>query len=136
MELTHTGTESHNSLGQGETYHSLLRRVYKKVSLMYPTLSKELRLSLSVKAMNDTAGPNRIVPSPILLGEILHIPHMPHSNADIDTRMQQMRTARREYENIVVQSRVRQTLQLKSPEASIKTSSRGQPVYVYREKKR
>ena len=65
IDLRHTGTESHNSLGNGETYHAMLRRIYNKVRLEHPDFSPELVLSLSTKAMNDTAGPNGLVPSSI-----------------------------------------------------------------------
>jgi hypothetical protein len=70
IELRATGTESHNSLGQGETYLLILRLVYNKVSLTHPDLPSELRLALAVKAMNYTAGPHGLVPSLFLFGVI------------------------------------------------------------------
>ena len=68
IELENTGTGSHNSLGQVETYHAMLRRIYKKVHLTQSDLPKELSLSIAVKDMNDTAGPNGLVPSLLLFG--------------------------------------------------------------------
>jgi hypothetical protein len=68
IRLRHTGTESQNSFGAGERYHSRLRRVFKKVSDEYPSLSPDLRLSLSVKAMNDCVGPEGLVPSILVFG--------------------------------------------------------------------
>jgi hypothetical protein len=73
IELRATGTESHNSLRQGETYHSILRHVYNKVSLTHPDLPSELMLALAVKAMNDTAGPHGLVPSLLLFGVLPRI---------------------------------------------------------------
>lgn len=35
ITLRHTGTESHNSLGAGERYHALLRRVYNKIGMQF-----------------------------------------------------------------------------------------------------
>lgn len=58
-----TSIESHNSLVKGETYHSLLRRVYNKANMEQPSLQDDLVLSLSVKAMNDTSVPTGIVPT-------------------------------------------------------------------------
>jgi hypothetical protein len=72
--LRATETESHNSLGDGETYHSMLRRIYSKVSLNHSNLPGELRLALSVKAMNDTAGPNGMVPFLLLFGVVPKFP--------------------------------------------------------------
>jgi hypothetical protein len=57
IQLRHTGTESHNSLGTGERHHIPLRRLFKKVTTEYPAMTAELRLALSVKAMNDCVGP-------------------------------------------------------------------------------
>lgn len=97
VNLRFTGTESHNSMGQGETYHSMLRRIYNKVSMTYPRLPKELRLAYSVKAMNDTAGPNGLVPSPLLFG--VH-PRMPDTSMTLPTqqkRFEAMELARKEY---------------------------------------
>ena len=70
ITLRHTGTESHNSLGFGETYHALIRRVFNVVSVSYPSEPRELRLALSVKAVNDTAGPQGLVPSLLVFGVI------------------------------------------------------------------
>jgi hypothetical protein len=63
IHLRHTGTESNNSLGSGERFHSALRRIYEKISLEFPTIPEQVRLALSVKAMNDICGPKGLVPS-------------------------------------------------------------------------
>ena len=68
--LRHTGVESHNSLGSGETYHALLRRIYNKVSMSNPNFTAPLCLSPAVKAINDTAGPGGLVPSLLLFGTL------------------------------------------------------------------
>ncbi len=49
---TATPTQSHNSLGLCERYHSIIRRVYNKLKDDFPTLSKEERLSIFVHAVN------------------------------------------------------------------------------------
>jgi len=67
IELSSTGTESHNSLGAGETYHAIVRRVFNKACETHSTASQELQLALAVKASNDTAGPNGLVPSVLFL---------------------------------------------------------------------
>ena len=56
IELIATGTESHNSLGAGESYHAYLRRVYKKKHKGYPTVEDEIILAISIKAINDYTG--------------------------------------------------------------------------------
>jgi hypothetical protein len=63
VSLRHTGTESHNSLGAGEQIHSRIRTIYNKISVDHPNLQPSIRLSITVKELNDTAGPDCLVPS-------------------------------------------------------------------------
>ena len=64
ISLQNTGTESHNSLGIGEKYHSILRTIYNKVAHEHPDLARDVALALSVQAMNCTVGPHgRIMPT-------------------------------------------------------------------------
>ena len=57
--------EAHQSVGKVERYYTLLRRVYeiiwKETRAEKP--SKEIVLQMAVKATNDTAGPNGLVPT-------------------------------------------------------------------------
>lgn len=134
ISVESTGTESHNSLGKGETYHALLRRVYNKVKLTHPQLPKELVLALSVKALNDTAGPNGLVPSLLLFGVMPRIPTEPATYPDTNARIQAMESPRDELEVINARARVQQSLKKSPPPAASLTLSPMQPVYVYREK--
>jgi hypothetical protein len=74
IHLRHTGTESQNSLGSGERFHSHIRRIYQKISLEFPTISKHVRLALSVKAINDICGPKGLVPSLLVFGVLPRLP--------------------------------------------------------------
>ena len=67
-----TGIEAHSSLGLGERYHQPLRNTLRKLRREYPKASKELLFSLSVKAMNDTLGPEGLVPTVLVFGEHPH----------------------------------------------------------------
>eukprot|EP00171_Calliarthron_tuberculosum_P005813 IDg5813t1 len=109
INLRSTGIESHNSLGKGETYHSLLRRVYNKAKMEHPSLSDELVLSLSVKAMNDTAGPGGLVPTLLAFGALPKTIEVFSEYPSQTERFRAMETARAEFQM-------------------------EQPVYVYREK--
>jgi hypothetical protein len=70
IDLTHTPTESHNSLGLLERYHTPLRNCYNKLKHDYPGISDELALSCAVKAANDTMESEGIVPTTLLFGII------------------------------------------------------------------
>jgi len=64
IRLVLSGVESHNSLGEGERYHAYLRHIYHKVRADFPKIGKEYALQIAVKSLNDTAGPNGLVPNP------------------------------------------------------------------------
>ena len=65
------------TLGTGERYHGPLRRIFKKVSDEYSSVSADLRLALSVKAMNDCTGPEGIVLSLLVFGVMPRLPDFP-----------------------------------------------------------
>ncbi len=62
IHLKQTGTESHNSIGAGETYHSILRRIYNNVRTDFKSVSADTCLSLATKAVNDSVGPHGLCP--------------------------------------------------------------------------
>jgi hypothetical protein len=65
-----TGIESHNNLGTGEQIYSRIRMIFNKISADHPELPSNLRLSIAIKAINDTAGPEGIVPSLLAFGAL------------------------------------------------------------------
>ena len=69
VKVCQTGIQSHNSLGIGERYHAPLRNTFRKLCIEYPRLRDELLLALSTNAINDTLGPEGVVPSELVYGE-------------------------------------------------------------------
>ena len=63
INLHKSGKEAHNSLGIGERYHGPLRKTFLKLCEDYPKLKKDVKLTLTVKSINDTLRPVGIVPS-------------------------------------------------------------------------
>lgn len=61
--------EAHSSLGLGERHHEPLRATYRKMMVSHPSIEKHWALDLFVKAMNDTLGPEGIVPSVLEFGK-------------------------------------------------------------------
>ena len=51
-----TPTQSHNSLGLCERFHSIIKRVYNKLKKEYPNQNKHLRLLLAFNTVNNTTG--------------------------------------------------------------------------------
>lgn len=94
VKYSTSGTESHNSLGQGERYHAMLHRVYNKVCASEPQMSRELSLSKSVKAMKYTAGPEGFVPSLRLFCKLPKIPQRSRLHLSPNARLKVQAVAR------------------------------------------
>lgn len=72
--MEYSGVESHNSLGSGERYHGPLRRIFNKIKYDNSKMKRELVLSLTLKAINDTMGPEGLVPTLLVLGALPRFP--------------------------------------------------------------
>jgi hypothetical protein len=62
--------EAHNSISKVERYYTLLRRVYKiiRTELKEEGIDDEVCLQIAIKAINDTAGLNSLVPTLLVFG--------------------------------------------------------------------
>lgn len=128
-----SGIESHNSLGPGERYHSPLRRIFYKIRSECPSANFDLILRLAIKAMNETMGPNGLVPSYLVFGIL---PRYPVLNTDLPTQSERMRiiqTAKSEMATIVAELRIKQALLSRPPAAASVIHQPGDMVRIYRE---
>ena len=73
VDVEKTGVESHNSLGIAEGYHKPLTDTYLKLKIDYPNMQRQILLALATKVINDTLGPEGIVPSLLVFGEFLSL---------------------------------------------------------------
>jgi hypothetical protein len=128
-----SGVEHHNGIGQGETYHSALRRVYSRVRHDYPTLPETLSLRFACKALNDTANSLGLVPSLLVYGVLPRFPMSRTELPDQQTRMAAMATARTEMETWVAQQRITTALHRQPPPAADYVFSVNDSVWVFRE---
>jgi len=55
--------KAHNSIRKVERYYTLLRRAYKIISSELEDANKELTLQIAVKAINDSASPDGLIPT-------------------------------------------------------------------------
>ena len=53
----------YNSIKKVEQYYIPLRRVYKIIFLELEDANKELILQMAVKAVNNSTGPDRLIPT-------------------------------------------------------------------------
>ncbi|KAE8549770.1 hypothetical protein EYB25_008294 [Talaromyces marneffei] len=66
--VTTVPVEAHWSIGAVERYHAVLRRSYEIMKEELPDISTEAALQIAVKAVNDTAGPDGLVPTLLVFG--------------------------------------------------------------------
>lgn len=134
IEVEFSGVASHNSMGQIEGAHGPLRRIYSMLTDKYPTLSDNVRLRFAVKALNDTAGHNGLVPSLLVFRSI---PSMGNTEADLpdqNDRFRAMLDARMEASTITAEKRIRIALKSNAPPSAKYTLRTGQLVMVYSDK--
>lgn len=128
-----SGVESHNAINVGERYHSFLRKIYHKIESSHPSYPPQHILSLAVRAMNDTAGSNGLVPTMLVFGVLPRIPIIPIKLPDQVNRLKLMRDARKEMSQLIAKSKLTKALKMNVPSAAHKDLKIGDPVLVYRE---
>jgi hypothetical protein len=83
IEVKEVPVQAHNSVGLVERYHTPLRRAWEIIrdELKDEPINKETILQMAVKAINDSAGPDGIVPTLLVLahtrGSLIRI-HLRH----------------------------------------------------------
>lgn len=84
--------EAHNSIGKVERYHAPVRRAYEILRKEDPSASPELSLQMAIKAVNDTAGPNGLVPTLLVFGAY---PRMTDNSAPSPTLQQRAQAVKK-----------------------------------------
>jgi transposase InsO family protein len=129
--IRHTLIEQHNALGQGENFHSSLRRTFNKVSLEYPNVPREVLLQLAVYALNTSANAHGLVPCLLVFGTLPRLPFVsatdPVSNND---RFTILATAREEFKRHRAEQRIACGLKTKVPSATDVIYQKWDSVYV------
>ncbi|KHJ31224.1 hypothetical protein EV44_g3699 [Erysiphe necator] len=129
--------EAHWSIGLVERYHQVLRRAYEIIceELKTYTLSKEMRLQMAVKAVNDSAGPNGLVPTLLVFGTYPRMTHIDPPAPSITQRASAIRKAMEEIQQFRSRRLVADALnQRNGPSvASLHNLPLGSNVLVFRE---
>ncbi|KAF2741607.1 putative integrase, partial [Sporormia fimetaria CBS 119925] len=68
IQVQEVPVEAHNSIGKVERYHGPLRRAFNVIAADLPGTREDLILQMAVKAVNDTSGPNGLVPTLLVFG--------------------------------------------------------------------
>jgi len=63
IKVKEVPVKAYNSVKKVEQYYAPLRRAYKIISLELEDTSKELTLQIAIKAVNNSASLDRLVPT-------------------------------------------------------------------------
>ena len=85
--------EAHHSIGLVERYHGLIRRVDTIILTEIPGIEPELALQMSFKALNDSVGPNGLVPTLLIFGAYPRMSEMDAPSPTITQRAVAIRKA-------------------------------------------
>ncbi len=104
--------EAHWSIGMVERYHAVLRRAYKVIAddLQGCGLSKEIILQMAVKAINDTAGPNGLVPTLLVFGAYPRMSEFDSPTPTITQRATAIKNAMKEVRKVRAERQVADAL--------------------------
>ena len=65
--------EAHNSVSIVKRYHGSVRRAYQIITAEVPDVSKDTALQMAFKAVNDSTGPDGLVPTLLVYGAYLRM---------------------------------------------------------------
>lgn len=134
VKLKLSGVESHNAIGVGERYHHHLRHVYNKVCKDHAAMCKEDKLTIAVKALNDTVGPHGLGPTLLVFGIMPRIPFVHVNLPDQIERMKAMTEARKEMGKRMAATLLKKAMKMNAPAAATRNIQIGSEVLVYKEK--
>ena len=126
--------EAHHSIGMVERYHGPLHRVYNIITSEIPGIDPALALQMAFKAINDSVGPNGLVPTLLVFGAY---PRMVESDTTptITQRAVAMRKAMDEVRKSIASRQINDALNTRNGPStdSIHGLSLNSPVLVFRE---
>ena len=102
IQIENVPVEAYNSIGKLERYHGPLRRAWEiiKVDMRGLGLSDENILQMAIKAVNDTAGPDGLVPTLLVFGTYPRLANSSPSSPSISIRAEAIRKAMKEIRHL------------------------------------
>ena len=104
--------ETHWSIEIVKKFHLVLRRAYKVImeNLAEMKISKELRLQITIKTVNDTAGANDLVSTLLVFGAYSRMHHLDPSASNIVQRAAAISKAMGEVKKMMAERQIRDAL--------------------------
>jgi hypothetical protein len=104
--------KAYNSVGLVERYHALLRRAYEilKEELKDKHINKKMILQMAVKAVNDLAGLDKIIPTLLVFSSYPRITEINLPSPTITKRAKAICAVTKEVRRLYVKQQVNNTL--------------------------
>jgi hypothetical protein len=116
IEVKEVLVEAYNSVGQVERYYAPLRRAYEIIQdkLKDKQINKEMMLQMAVKAINDLAGPDGIVPTLLVFGVYPRLTKMDPSSSLVTKRAEAICAATKEVCRLYAERQVKDALAMRN----------------------
>ncbi|KAI0996519.1 hypothetical protein K3495_g11663, partial [Podosphaera aphanis] len=115
VKVEEVPVESHNSIGKVERYHHTLKRAYEVISADLGTaVTSEDTLQMAVKAVNDTAGPQGLVPTLLVFGTYPRLTESSPPSPSIAVRADAIRKAMTEVRKLKATRQVAEGLSMRN----------------------
>lgn len=114
IDVKEVPVEAHNSVGKVERYHAPLRRAFDIISIELRDASEDLVLQMAVKAINDSAGPDGLVPTLLVFGAYPRMTEDSPPSPSITQRAEAVRKAMKEVQRLYAARRVKDALGMRN----------------------
>jgi hypothetical protein len=108
--------KAHNSVGQVKRYYAPLRRTYEIIQnkLENKHIDKEIMLQMAVKAINDSAGPDGIVPILLVFGAYPRLTEIDPPSPSVTKRAEAIYAATKKVRRLYAERRVKDALAMRN----------------------
>ncbi|RFU23765.1 hypothetical protein B7463_g12573, partial [Scytalidium lignicola] len=112
--------EAHNSIGHVERYHALVRHAYQIIAIEIHNLDKDMALQMAFKAVNDSVGPNGLVPTLLVYGAYPCMSELDTPAPTVSQRAMAIKKAMEEISKIRAKRQVQDTINIRNgPDSTI-----------------
>jgi hypothetical protein len=114
IDVKEVPVKAHNSISKVERYHGPLRRAYKILSSELPSANKEAILQMAVKAVNDSAGPDSIMPTLLVFRAYPRMTRDSPPSPSITERAEAIHKAMKEVRRLYAKQQVNNALAMRN----------------------
>jgi hypothetical protein len=116
IEVKEVPVKAYNSVGQVKRYHAPLRHAYEIIQdeLEDKHIDKEIMLQMAVKAINDSAGPDGIVPTLLVFSTYPRLTEIDPPSPSVTKRAKAIRAATKEVRRLYAERQVKDALAIRN----------------------